>query len=190
MQPGLGLCFVPTQLLMGGSQKNGAPTLTCTLLHLCSPLARKTFFHSRDQIRSQKACSFPDPTPQLLGCCVTPPVRLMPPSGQSRGGQSLSRFRPPCPLWPPQHPAHTRPKGLPPCRALYALAGLPSASAMLDVGVNTHPRVKGTAHPLQGHQAKAKNPPLGVRVQQRHGHLQPHLCDFRKVAQPLWASVI
>lgn len=132
MQSGLGLCFAPTQFLMGGGlRKMGRPLPRAPSSTSVPWRPKKTFFHSRDQIRSQEACSF---LPQwLLSGCVAP-LSLARPSGQSWGEQSLSRYGP---------PAHTLSKGLPPLsfpfppfpflypaplhppwRALHALAGL------------------------------------------------------------------
>lgn len=145
-----------------------------------SPLARKNVLPLKGPDQESKGLFLP---PQLLGCygslCETD-APLWTIKGRAVSEQvqaSLSTVDPsaPCP--------HS-PSGPASLGALPALAGLPSASAILDVCVNTHPRVKGTAHPFQGHRAKAKNPQLGVRKWQRHGHVQPQLCDLRKVAQP------
>lgn len=142
-----------------------------------------------------------------FSCCYTP-YESAASSGQSRGKQSLSSYRPPCPLWSPQHsatlflraclPFSPLPLPLPvPCSSAPSLESSScsgwTAQCLYWLGfLCEHPPPSERALPTcyRGNKQKPRTPILEWGIQQRHGFLQPQLCDLRKVAQSLWASCI
>nr|KAF6420618.1 hypothetical protein HJG59_009348 [Molossus molossus] len=81
-----------------------------------------------------------------------------------------------------------------PLPTLSLRACLPFSSLPLPVPCSSAPSLESPSCPGWSSGAPSKSQESsawgGGGVQQRHGHSQPQLCDLRKVAQPLWASVI
>lgn len=177
------LCFDPAHLLRGSQENRRHPLPPVSSSTPASPgVMKNTLLLKRPDGESRSLFFFH----WVAALLCDPHSESDAPCRQSGGRQSLSRFGSPCPLRLPGHPTGTLPEGLPPLpphthiiplhlaplrppwRALHALDGLLSASAILDSHVNICPKVKGHCPPLQGHQEKAKNPQLGGRGSEEH----------------------